>query len=253
MAQHNTSNFTDKNNVLAGTAGSLEAIEEPNSRYDFGIKWAGDDGDATVSTFNLTPPNQPSVGLLQGTFPMNPDFGEEAYIDGMGWDSGSAVISVDWEVGTLAGTIKEKYYGSTFPVALFTDTRVLLAERDNVDPGYGDIGEGRDGQKYSFVITGTEFRIYNSRELSPVFILASPTVGAGFPLSLGAWVNGASPGFYVTDIRIVRIRADTFSTIYSVRDQVEDFGVQQTTLHARIYQNRTPPLTVDGVPTDIDF
>lgn len=252
MAGHTSTNYTDRNNIISGTAGSLEAIREPSSRYDFGIKWAGADGVASVNAS----PNQPSVGLVQGVFPMQPDVGAQAYRNGYGWDSGDAVISIDWAAGTLTGTIKELYYGCSFtstPPFPFppghVDIRTLIATRDNVDPGFDAIGTGRIGQNYSFIVTGTEFRIYNSREVNPVVILASPPQGPGYPLSLGGWV-AVGGGFRVTDIRIVRVRPDEFSTIYSLRDRIADSNIPG--LHARIYQNATLPLTVNGVPTDID-
>lgn len=248
MAGHSTTSYTDRNNLIAGTAGTLEAIREPNSRYDFGIKWTGTDGAVSVASA----PNQPSVGLVQGVFPMHPDFGADAYQNGFGWDSGYAAISVDWVPGTLAGTIKENYYGSTFSSGGLVTARSLSTTRDNVDPGYGAIGSGRRGQQYSFVITGTEFRIYNLREASPVVILASPHQGPGYPLSLGAWVGGSpSSLFNVSDIRIARMRPNECSTIYSLRDRTAD-GIT-TGLHIRIFQNPTPPLTVNGVPTDVDI
>jgi hypothetical protein len=245
---HTSSNYTDRNNLISGTAGTLEAIREPNSRYDFGIKWAGGDAAASVDSS----PSQPSVGLVRGIFPMSPDFGAQAYKNGSGWDSGAAVLSVDWAAGTLAHTIKENYYGCFFDGSGVVTTRNLLATRDNIDPGYAAIGSGRKGQQYSFMVTGTEFRIYNARESSPVIILASPWQGVGYPLSLGAWVVGtSSSGFNVPDIRIARARPNEFSTIYSLRDRTAD-GISSG-LHARIYQNATPPLTVDGIATDVDI
>jgi hypothetical protein len=245
MAAHSTTGYTDRNNLLAGTAGTLEAIREPNSRYDFGMKWSG--ANAAVSI--PASPNQPSVGLVQGVFPMHPDFGGQAYRNGTGWDSGDAAISVDWVSGTDAGTIKENYYGCTFTGGGLVAARALLATRDNVDPGFGAIGSGRRGQLYSFAMTGTEFRIYNGREADPVVILASPSQGPGYPLSLGAWVSGGS--LVVVNIRIQRVRPNTFSSIYSKRDRDAD-GISSG-FHARIYQNATPPLNLVGLPTDVDF
>lgn len=249
MASHTSTSYTDRNNLISGTAGTLEAIREPGSCYNFGMKWAG--ADRVVSVDGS--PSQPSVGLIQGTFPQHPDFGAQAYKNGHIWDTDcDAVLSVDWVAGTLAGTIKENYYISAFDSGGLATTRSLSTTRDNVDPGYGAIGAGRPGQQYSFVITGVEFRIYNARESNPVVILASPHQGPGFPLSLAAWVVGsASSGFNVPDIRIGRIRPHQFSTIYSARDRTAD-GVSSG-LHVRIFQNPTPPLTVRGVTTDVDI
>lgn len=247
MAQHSSTSFTDRNNLISGTAGTLEPIREPDSRYDFGIKWAGADGLVVVDAS----PNQPSVGLLRGTFPMSPDFGAQAYKNGFGWDSGDAVISIDWAAGTLAGTIKEKYYICTFDSGGAVVARSLLTTRDNVDPGYGAIGSGRRGQRYAFIVTGTEFRIYNSREDTAVLVLPSPSQGPGYPLSLGAWVLGSSgSGFNVPDIRIARVRPNECATIYSKADRDAD-GVSSG-LHLRIFQNPTPPLAVRGTVTDVD-
>src|SRR5947207_2531045 len=97
MAGHTSTSYTDRNNLISGTAGTLEAIREPGSGYNFGIKWAGADAAVSVDAS----PSQPSVGLAQGVFPMHPDFGQQAYKNGVGWDSGPAAISVDWVPGTL--------------------------------------------------------------------------------------------------------------------------------------------------------
>lgn len=254
---HIQTDYTDGNNLINGTAGTLEPIREPSSRYDFGIKWAGADGAAGgIFTVSGT---QPSAGLVRGTYPMSPGFGVSGYKDGIAMDVEFAMISVDWDNGTLAGTIKEKYYTCTYtlsssPPYITVTARSLVATRDNIDPGFGSIGTGRKGQQYSFLVSGTELRIYNSRESSPVVVFASPpsTYATIFPVSLGAYCVGAtSSGFNVTDIRIVRVRPNEFSTIYAARDRAAD-GVS-TGLHARIYQNPTAPLTVRGAVTDVDI
>lgn len=243
MSTYTESNHADKNNLLSGTAGSMEALLRTGSRYDFGMKWAGTDGAVSVDAS----PNQPSVGLVQGVFPMNPDFGAQAYKNGAGWDSGPAAVSIDWAPGTLAGSIKELYYACTFDAGGLVSARSLVATRDNVDPGSGSIGVGRKGQEYSFALTGLEFRVYNGREAAPVLILASPTQGFGFPLSLGAWVVGnATDGFNVENIRIA---GGGMATIYSSRDQAAD-GISSG-LHLRIYE--IDRIGTIGVPVDIDI
>jgi hypothetical protein len=245
MAGHTTSDYTDLNNILAGTAGTLDAIREPNGRFDFGIKWVGDDRAVSIPGS----PNQPSVGLIQGTFPMNPDFGAQAYRNGNSWDFGFAALSIDWVAGTLTGTIKENYYVGNFDSLGFITSRSLVQTRDNIDPGYGAIGSGRIGREYSFLATGSEYRIYNSREPDPVVVLAPSYKSPQFPLSLGGWVSGGS--LNITNIRFVKNRSTQLSTVYSSRDRTAD-GISSG-LHIRIYENPKPPLTVRGVPTDVNI
>lgn len=246
MATYITTNYTDKNNLLGGTAGTMEAVLVTNSRFDFGIKWASTDGTVAIPAS----PNHPSVGLLaKSTFPMNPDFGQEAYRNGFGWDTPGnyAVVSIDWAIGTAAGTIKELYYGCTYDGSGNPTARTLITSRDNVDPGWGAIGTGRGGQRYTFLLSGREFRVYNQREVYPVFAKASPTQGMGFPISLGAYVSGGN-----LNIEGITIGTTRPTTIYSARDQTADFGSTQANLHLRIYQNSPSAALPRGALLDVD-
>lgn len=220
----------DKNNYNgSGQAATVEWLTTTNVRVDFNLHWHGADGGVGSISAEawlyqgraLTPPYTPLVHNVSGI-------------------RGVPVVGIRWSAGTNPGTIKESYYkGIDDPgngaVTVGGDTPQLVTERDNVDPGFGAFriqdgdapDAGRPGPRYSFMLSGTEFRLYRNYQSvmaqPPVCIIPSPagsgTVGMGFPLGLLISV-GAS----FSCRNVVIGGAARLSTIYSRREQIADFG-----------------------------
>jgi hypothetical protein len=258
----------NKNNLVGGgAAGSMEALTQTDSWFEFSLKWLGNDG----LNFNglISSPNQPSAGLLPLTlFPVNLDFGDVCYKDGHLGLTATAVsgntypinvgqipvVSVDWVGGTQLGTIKENYYAALFDGAGNITSRTLVGAIDNIDPGNYDGGasglSGRRGQRYRFALAGKEiivYKNYNGLGSAPIFKIASDKHGMGFPLSLACFVPA---GFAVVS---VNAGASTgLATILSVRDQNAMFGATQSNFHFRVYENSRHSQVVNGFPIDVD-
>lgn len=228
----------DKNNFFGSAYGvSIESLPRTWSRFDFGIHWTGTEGAVTGFTSI-----GPSVHLLS----------DLAIVSDL--PQGTSHVSVRWQASATSGEIKEYYYdehsfGGSWPTALVT--------RDNVNPGWGAIrvqdndspDAGIPGPRYTFMLSGTEFRIYVDGMPfgnKPILIVPAPSTGFPFPLYL---VINVPASFVVRNITASG-NLDP-STIYSEREQIEDFGAAQTRLFLRIYQRSQYSAVDQGLPLDV--
>lgn len=231
------SGHTHKNNLEGNAKGaSIETLTTTWSRFDFGIHWFGSSGGVTGT--------MPQVHLVS-------DF---EFIGGL--EQGMSEVSVQWTAGTNAGTIKETFYGpydidsGSPPTATVT--------RDNVFPGYGAIkiqdtdspDAGLPGPRYTFMLSGTEYRIYVDYlpGLGQKPICVIPTASTGFPFPLTLFMQ--SRASFV--IRNVTASGSILpSTIYSKREQIMDFGAAQDSLFLRIFQQSKYSAVGQGLPLDV--
>lgn len=235
MAIYKKTSSANRNNFVGGAGSSLaiEYINQTWMRFDFGIHWSGANGAAISGALA-------SVSLIIDPDTQTPNGSDVWPVDPI---ATVAPLRVVWSVGTRTGTIKETYY--TFGT--------VLATRDDVDPGYGTIhiqdtdpvDEGRPGPRYTFFLAGAEYRIGRYAE-KPTAVVASPS--EGFPFPLGLLMTAAS-GVIVRNI--VTGGAQGQSTIYSKRDQIEDFGSARNQLFTRSYQIGRYA-GVDGLPVDVN-
>lgn len=239
----------NRNNVVGPTSGTgfnyaatIDRATRTFQKFDFSMQWTGLDG--LVEVLDVSGNKFPQVGLVPRTKinAGSPAWGE------MGGDS-SIPFYVEWVLGTIPGTIKERYFAWS----------ALLLERDNVDPGFGAIhiqdsdpaDAGRPGPRYSVVLAGSEYRVYVNQPgmgQRPIVIIANTAVDGYGPFSLHI-LGFASKK---TAIRNIVLGADNRpSTIYSLREQIEDFGSERTKLFLRIYQQGRYP-GIDGIYTDYE-
>ena len=102
------------------------------------------------------------------------------------------------------------------------------------------LGSGGDiSQRYAIILSGTEYRVYRDYEAAggqvPLAIIPAPSAGFPFPLRLKMnidQINGDE--VHVTNVTAGGALRPT--TIYSLAEQLEDFGVEQSMLFLRIYQ-----------------
>lgn len=231
------SGHTNKNNLSGNAKGaSIETLTTTWSRFDFGIHWFGSSGGVTGA-------NMPAVHLVS-------DF---EFIGGL--EQGNSEISVQWTAGTIGGTIKESFYG---PYDITTSPPTATVIRDNVDPGYGAIkiqdidspDAGTPGPRYTFMLSGTEYRIYVDYlpGLGQKPICVIPTASTGFPFPLTLFMQGRAS--FV--IRNVTASGSILpSTIYSKREQIMDFGSAQDSLFLRIFQQSKISAVGQGLPLDL--
>lgn len=247
------STATDKNNLFSlpwdgilvvgpehGTLVSgvaLEAIESTFQRFDFTGQWLGADGNA-IDNVTFT-------AALQTRADANP------VSDLFTPDLSVSPLLVEWSAGTLPGTIKEtfKSFGTEIPGT----------SRDNVDPGFGSASANyplsggsqdpstyvvyRRGPRYSFVVVGSEYRLYlnfGSQNQQLIAVVASGPTGPAFPLRLAGETGQPLQGS-VAIMNITR-GGDQLNTIYSVRDQIAKQGSQQSQFFFDVYQDAKSPL-----------
>lgn len=239
MATYTEATHLYNNNLLGWASGaSLEPLVFPYSKFDFGIKWRGADAALNIWTTNDTDTETgpPRVGLDTTVYP-NAATG----VEGFAPDKANCPLYVEWDFGTLPGTIKEKFYSFT----------TLMETIDNVDPGYNitpfslPVDNGRPGPRYTFMCSGSEYRLLRSSAPNRPLVVAAPPEGFPFPLYLSMFAPNLVAVIGSTAGAILRP-----TTIYSKAQQVEDFGSAQTSLHLRIYQ---VGLTINGVPLDVDI
>jgi hypothetical protein len=246
MATYTKTTVTNRNNIVGPSAGTgnnyqatVDRMIQTYTRFDFGIHWSGTDGTVEFPAADL-----PQVGLVNDSIIAE---GSPAWDPPSSQSAANAPLYVKWTAGTLPGTIKENYFSNGS----------LAATRDNVDPGFGSVhiqdsdpvDEGRSGPRYSFVLSGAEYRVYVNQSgfgQKPILIMSSDvTSGFNFPLHI---LGFASKKIV---IRNIVMGGDNIPTsIYSLRDQTEDFGAVQNVLHLRIYQKGRYS-GVDGISTDI--
>lgn len=230
--------------LIATRAYTVEAIERTYSRFDFTIQnSSGYDSTNDPNGFDTGFVNSPAVvvglqikstvGDYPGTLP----------------DLTQCPLSVEWVVGTIYGTVKE----------IYRSFNVQIATRDNIDPGYGGSAFSnppydipvRRGPRYTFLLSGSEYRAYvnynPSAANTPIAIVAAPSGGFPFPLRLT--MRCESPDYHTFGVRNITSAGNVLpTTIYSSRDQIEDFGIARSRIYGRIYQ--VDPLVGSGFPVD---
>jgi hypothetical protein len=225
------SGYPDKNNVIGGGGGvgarTIEAIINPFCAFSFSVKYNGTtptDLDGHGSDFL-------AVVSLRTT---------ESFDAPYDFDFPTSPISLIWKSGTSSGTIKEEFCN-------YSSSNVV-ATRDNVDPGSDVIGAGTNGPRYTFLLSGSEFRVYSNYSpnsgQSPIVIVPAPLGGFPFPLRLNMVINQA----YLSIENVVASGNLRPTTIYSLAQQEEDFGVEQSELFLRIY----PKARYEGVGNPVD-
>lgn len=218
------------------TLEQLDDMFQNFQQFDFTIQWSGANGPMGGGDNQYDADFSAVVGL-QTRANADPVSGGFAPV------LTSCPLSVEWSVGTLAGTIKETY----------RSFNVIVATRDNVDPGKADLSQPsvtRPGPRYTFLLSGTEYRaiVDYPRNRKPEVIIASPPEGLAFPLRLAGKVNAPNDFDEARRIGITNITAAGNlkpTTIFSVRDQIEKFGSPQSRIYLRIYQ------LPDGIPVDV--
>jgi hypothetical protein len=230
-----TTGTFNKNNVVGNvTAMTVEPLVETFSRFDFTFQnpstvelvdqanaWAHDFGNPMLALETRTNTTAPFVPTLV-----------------------NAPISIEWTEGTQPGTALETY--KSFGVIVWT--------RDNVDIGragpilYGQTTYIRLGPRYTFLLSGTEYRVYvnfnPNQGQKPILILAG-TGTFPFPLRLTVKTND-----FFSVRNITAGGALLPSTIYAGRQQLADFGSLQSSLNLEIYQKGKSPQP-DGIPVRI--
>lgn len=220
MAKRATA-YADRNNVYGpGTLYSMEAMTRPFTRFDFHVKWTGDNGAMEMVETN------PVFELRTAQF------------------GGVAKIGIRWTDVTATGVVREEIYN---------DAGSVISTRDDLDPGWGpEADSGRRGKIYSFVLSAAEYRIHENfipaAGRAPIQIASAPASGFPFPLYLRVTVPA---GFGCFDI--MASGSLRKGIIVSVRDQIKIFGSQQAHLHIRGFQNSNYAAIPNGIPTDIDF
>ena len=237
-----TTTWAFKNNLLGHPyfGVTVPKITSSFQRFDFSMKRVGDDGG--IADFG------------SGQFRVALQYFEDSFLG-----TGAATInltvsplSIEWTydaANDIDGTVTET-------IRSFS---TVLKTTHNVDPGYGGLSivsheaveTGRAGQRYTFLLNGNEFAVY--RDYKPAggnIPLAKVTVNpATFPLRLVANCDSSSgDDFIVRSIMFGGLLQPT--TIYARREQVEDFGSAQSTLHLRLYQTSRIP-GIQGRPLDI--
>lgn len=228
---------------------TLEAIELTFQWFDFTCQWLGPDrlGSQAILT-----------AALQTRADANPvdDIFEP--------DLSVSPLSISWTAGTDAGTVKETI--KSFDVE-------IPGGRDNVDPGFGNVVMGEEGDpgdsqdpstylvyrrgaRYSFVVAGAEYQLVLNRGSENQKVLAKVSCGAdgpAFPLRLIA--NTVADSYGSIGITNITRGGNQLSTILSVANQIAFYGHKIDVAggeHAYldIYQNAKAPLP-DGVHTQV--
>lgn len=106
-----------------------------------------------------------------------------------------------------------------------------------------------NGVRFSILLSGTEYRIYEDYKIGQPPLAVVPAESGGYPFPLRGYIEIIET-LDILDITVVQ--GPTLKTIYSAREQTEDFGSTVATLHLRIYQKGQNPLP-DGWPVDLDI
>lgn len=250
-----TSEHSDRNNLVtsAGTevlvaekceGVTLEQLDDMFlnfQQFDFTIQWLGADGEFGVP--------YPGTGALhEAVVGLQTRANADPVANGFAPNLALCPLSVEWEPGTLAGTIKE----------IYKSFGVEIASRDNVDPGFGNWGAliTRSGPRYTFLLAGTEYRaiVDYPRNRKPQAIVATPPEGFAFPLRLAGKVTPPPDFDEQRRIGITNITAGgnlKSTTIFSKRDQIEKLGATRAREYLRIYQKSNYDQIPDGIPVDV--
>ena len=218
---------TDKNNLFSffltgGAPGlfsivpmsgvSLEALNRTFQRFDFTLQWIGPDyylGDYGTAVVALQ--TRSNANPISGEFTPN---------------LSASPLSIHWSAGSGPGMVLETYksFGTT------------LGSQE-VDPGYGDnTGPLRAGRRYTFLLSGNEYRLYESYTAAggqkPLAIISGAS-GIAFPLRFIAkltigdvdhepWPD-STPPYQLGCMNIIAGGDLDPTTILSKRDQEELF------------------------------
>jgi hypothetical protein len=218
------STHSNKNNFLAdsivtATGQTLEALSHTYTRFDF--TFATDDNTSPGATDMIV------ASLEEGdTF----DTLNRLY------DYSVSPVSITWEADG-SGNLAEKIRSFSTVVSTRTTSGWPADE----------------SRRYSILLSGTEYRIYQdySPSAGQIPIAIIPVAGAGFtfPLRLHLWlVDSGTSSNHVTNI--ISGGALLPTTIYSEAQQNEDFATLPPTLYLTIYQNGLSPVP-DGFPVDV--
>lgn len=226
-----------RNNWIGpGSVATIDEITHDFMHFDFGIKWLGANGAVEFDTYT------PAVAL------------SHISLTSEVFDPTQNFLYVEWQAGTLAGTVKERFY----------ILNVLVAERDNVDPGFGSMyvggvtsDQGRYGPKYTFALNAGRFEAYvNFRPnvgQRPVASAPAPAAGYGLPFRLeirapaNVGIQNIQLGRDSQSVGTVKARAS-----YRKEEQIKHFGSLQTNFYLRLYQKaRYYPTTKHGIPLDL--
>lgn len=238
----NTTSWANKNNLYGHPyfGATIQKIEQPFQRFDFTMRARianGSTPDFGTGTFRVSLQH-----LLDSSL-------------------GTGVSTVDFTTSPLS--IEWTYDGADINGMVVETVRsfsTVLKTTHNVDPGYGGttivsnevVESGRQGPRYTFLVNGNEFAVY--RDFKPAggnVPIAKVTVNPiNYPLRLiGNMTSSSGDDFEVS--RIMFGGSMFPSTIYARREQVQDFGSPQTTLHLRLYQASGNSLIPNGEPLDI--
>jgi hypothetical protein len=236
---------TDKNNLfgyrdaeanqIKSKGVSIEYLDRTWQRFDFTFQWLGTDGYdiATLVEFIA----KAGLQTLSST-------------DTSGDIPGFAdcPLAVEWTAGPRAGLVTETYY--SFGVEIGAN---------DVDPGYGsgtgidNVVVSRKGRRYTFLLSGTEYRLYvdytGASGQKPIAIVSNEGAFAS-PLRFVSQVFANQVSAFnrptMACLNIVTGGNLDASTIFSARDQIGLFGDVQDTIYLKIYQNG--PYGIEGVP-----
>jgi hypothetical protein len=242
------STHEDKNNLVSIQGGSpspepisasgvsLESLGDTWQRFDFTMQWLGENGH----DFDAVPITK-AVAALEERASTDPVSGKFAPV------LANAPLSVEWSAGTRPGLVTETYksYGVTIGSL-------------ETDPGFGEWTlaggvVGRKGRRYTFLLSGQEYRLYvdytGAAGQRPLAIVSGAD-GFNFPLRFIAEVETASDetnfGSMLGIVNIVAGGNLDASTIFSARDQESLYGSIPANIYLKIYENG--PHGIQGVP-----
>ena len=239
--KNNLYSFWPSENSTSGV--SLEALTKTWCRFDFTLQWLGTDHhDWTFHDGGLEPFGT-LIAALQTRADANPVSGHFFP------DLSASPLSVEWSAGSAPGLAIETY--KSF------GTEIGSLE---IDPGFGsgtfggDVVVGRKGRRYTFLLSGNEYRLYV--DYTPAggqkpLAIVSGADGLAFPLRFIAQAevgtNSSDVGFGVLNIIAAGDLNPTL--IISKRDQ-ERLGIYGSGFKLKIYQKGN--YGVDGIPVEID-
>ncbi len=221
----NTTTYANKNNLIAPSSSgtfayikSIQAIETSGIRIDVkaDVPRDGTDVELADTTFSSV------FGLIgadvTGTPPSNSDI----------------PFQVQWFTPTSPGDPSDKYI-QVYNYA----TKVY----ELVTNGMGSAANVRAGETFTILLIGNECKIYRNYtdDAKPLAVMnLDPSI---FPMRIYAGASGGA------DMLNFMIRGLTAPTIYSSRQQIADFGSNQTQIRIKAYQKSKYP-GIKGIITD---
>jgi hypothetical protein len=220
---------TDKNNLVGAVATTvggqtLEDLTSTFTRYDFTLNAPTVIGGGLVI-----------AGLGAGLH-ADPVFSTT----GRNFNEATAPIGVVWDDGADETYVTERVVAGGVTVATNDIPTIVVG------------GVGSIAQRYTILLSGTEYRVYRDYVPSagnvPIAIVSSPSGGFPFPLRLHMIIPSTAGTNDASILNVMAAGNLRPTTIYSADQQIEDFGVEQEFLNLRIYQvSRYPGI---GNPVD---